>query len=243
MMMAADVRYYCERCGNIAFSGHTAAASYCCGCRQFLCSLCRGDGQLRCYECTSRPRGSRRAKTSGLPIVRVALSDADQCLTDLARVWQGVAADGASADEAAYAEREWALTVARIEADLSDAEHGLAGTHRRYRTQSAVLRRELDLKRSRVRAMLEVRAAELWRRAPRQASRWTALPPEDAAPQGLGNGRAASVMLVVLYVVVLSILVLIAAAPGLVAAAARLALSDARPVSSISLASLAVVQR
>jgi hypothetical protein len=167
-----------------------------------------------------------------LPISRVAIADADEGLTDLARVWQGLADPRLPREAVAYAEREWALALARIEADLRDAEHGLAGTANRYRTQAAVLRRELDLKRIRLRSMIDVRAAERWRSSPEPAERWAPSPPRAASPQDQRIGRAASLMLIVLYVVVLSTLLLIATAPSSAVAAARLAVPDLRAVAS-----------
>lgn len=204
MTMTAAARYYCERCGNIAFTGAPAGPSYCCGCRHFLCRQCRGTGQLRCDECVSSPPTSRRHKTAGLPMVRRAMSDAEEALTDLANLRRMIDADG---DDQGVPTLEWTLTMARIAADFQDAEHGLAGTQRRYRTHAALLRRELDMKQVRVQSVNAVRSAELGKRPPPHVPKWSATPPRR--PLVSRPGPAARVMLAILYGVVLIFLVVL----------------------------------
>jgi hypothetical protein len=130
-----------------------------------------------------------------------------------------LAGDLARSDGEDSAIVEWTLTLGRIEADFKDAAHALAATHPRFRTDASILGRELDVKRIRVRGMVEELAADLQARPPRPVTRWARPSPRPSAARGHAVGRTAMVMLAILYGVVVVVIVAVITAGGAAAGA------------------------
>lgn len=140
-MVSARVELYCERCGSPLVLASEVPATYCAGCRMYLCATCRGADDNQCRACISR--GAAGSPLSGIGGARRAVRDVQDALTDLARVRTAltVSADPDRPPDAAI--REWQVVRVRADAAARAAEAALQASRPRYPFKADRLETEL----------------------------------------------------------------------------------------------------
>lgn len=142
-MVAARANFFCERCGSSLMLVAEAPASYCAGCRMYLCSTCRGQDPNRCLDCILRV--GARVGTTGTVSARRVIRDVHDAVTDLARLRTMVAVAPDRADVPQAVSAEWDVLRVRIAAASRSAEAALEGTAKRYAPKAGLLAKELTI--------------------------------------------------------------------------------------------------
>jgi hypothetical protein len=141
--MTVEHRLFCERCGSASPIDGDPGASYCVGCRLYLCADCQANDPLRCEACH---RAGRRA-VAGIGAARDALKvllETSAQLEDLV-AWPDATPDGVTpVAQSVLLEELAAVDLKRRSAERA-AEHALKATRGRQRASAARLREDVGL--------------------------------------------------------------------------------------------------
>ena len=145
---------FCERCGSATPLSGPAGASFCLGCRLYLCAACSLQGELRCAACRA---SNTRPAVTGIGGARDALEVLREVERD-ARALADSHAAGAALDPegAAWLQEFEILEIKRRSAHVA-ADHALDTTRPQHRVRAGELRDQL----ARTLVRIELAAAEL----------------------------------------------------------------------------------
>ena len=159
VVVSAPVELYCERCGSPLVLAAEVPATYCAGCRMYLCVSCRGLDDTRCLLCMTRT--SARRPLSGITGARRAVRDVHDALTDLARLRTAESVNPEPDRVSDAASREWDVVHVRVDAAARAAELALEAGRRRHPFEAGRLEAELAFTRRQIEAMMPAPAATL----------------------------------------------------------------------------------